>query len=66
MSGTSQAAPHVSGLAALAVSLGVKGPKELRAALIKASYNVGLPPEEQGAGVPVASFLVNNILSTQH
>ena len=66
MSGTSQAAPHVSGLAALAVSLGVKGPGALRAALIKASYNVGLKPEEQGAGAPVASFLVNNILSAQH
>ena len=66
MSGTSQAAPHVSGLAALAVSLGVKGHAALREALIKASYNVGLKPEEQGAGVPVASFLVNNILSAQH
>lgn len=66
MSGTSQAAPHVSGLAALAVSLGVKGPVALRAALTKASYNIGLPPEEQGAGVPVASFLVNNILSAPH
>lgn len=66
MSGTSQAAPHVSGLAALAVSLGVKGPDALRAALKKASYNIGLIPEEQGAGVPVASFLVNNILSAPH
>lgn len=65
-SGTSQAAPHVSGLAALAVSLGVKGPEALRAALVKASYNVGLKPEEQGAGVPVAAFLVNNILSAPH
>jgi len=66
MSGTSQAAPHVSGLAALAASLGVKGQAGLRAALTKAAYNIGLTPEEQGAGVPVASFLVNNILSARH
>jgi len=66
MSGTSQAAPHISGLAALAVSLGVKGQADLRAALTKAAYNIGLAPEEQGAGAPVASFLVNNILSAQH
>lgn len=64
-SGTSQAAPHISGLAALAVSLGVKGPEALRAALVKASYNVGLTPGEQGAGAPIASRLVNNILSAQ-
>ncbi len=61
MSGTSQAAPHVSGIAALAVSLGVKGPDALRAALIQASFSLGLPPEEQGAGAPVASRLVANI-----
>ncbi len=63
--GTSQAAPHISGLAALAVSLGVKGPAALRAALAKASFNLGLPPEQQGAGVPVAAFLVKNILADQ-
>ncbi len=65
MQGTSQAAPHISGLAALAVSLGVKGPDALKAALTKASYNIGLPPEQQGAGVPVASILVKNILAAQ-
>lgn len=65
VSGTSQAAPHISGLAALAVSLGVKGPDALKAALVKASYNLGLPPEEQGAGAPVASRLVSNIISTR-
>ncbi len=65
-SGTSQAAPHISGLAALAVSLGVKGPDALKAALTKASFNLGLPPEQQGAGAPVASHLVSNILSGQH
>ncbi|MDD5209529.1 MAG: S8 family peptidase [Elusimicrobiales bacterium] len=65
MSGTSQAAPHISGLAALAVGLGVKGPDALRAALTKASYNVGLPPQEQGAGLPVAFYMVKNILAAQ-
>ena len=60
-SGTSQAAPHVSGVAALGAGLGLKG-EALRAALIKASYNVGLPPEQQGAGAPVASYLVRDIL----
>ncbi|MDA8132403.1 MAG: S8 family peptidase [Elusimicrobia bacterium] len=63
ISGTSQAAPHVSGLAALAAGLGVRGETALRQALGKASYNLGLPAEEQGAGAPVASYLVNNILS---
>ena len=63
MSGTSQAAPHISGMAALAVSLGVKGPEAIRAALVKASVDLGLPPEEQGAGAPVASRLVANILA---
>lgn len=63
--GTSQATPHISGLAALAVSLGVKGPDALKAALVRASFNLGLPPEQQGAGVPVASRLVNNILAAQ-
>lgn len=62
-SGTSQAAPHISGLAALAASLGVKGEAALRAALEKAAYNLGLPREQQGAGVPLAAYLVNNILS---
>jgi len=63
MSGTSQATPHISGLAALAVSLGVRGPDALRAALVKASVNLGLPPEQQGSGVPVAQRLVENITS---
>jgi len=66
VSGTSQAAPHISGLAALAASLGVKGPDALKAALVNASYNLGLPPEEQGAGAPVASRLVSNIISAGH
>ncbi|OGR45358.1 MAG: hypothetical protein A2X35_03705 [Elusimicrobia bacterium GWA2_61_42] len=61
MNGTSQAAPHISGLAALAVSLGVKGPAALEAALVKASFDLGLPAYHQGYGVPVADRLVKNI-----
>ena len=56
--GTSQAAPHVSAVAALAVGLGIKGEAALRAALVKASFNIGLPPEQQGAGVPLPAKLV--------
>jgi subtilisin len=58
MSGTSQAAPHISGLAALAVGLGVKGGDAIEAALRQASFNLGLPAEQQGYGVPVADRLV--------
>lgn len=56
--GTSMAAPHVSAVAALAVGLGVKGEPALREALVKASVSVGLPPEQQGAGVPVPAKLI--------
>ena len=61
--GTSQAAPHVSGVAALAVGLGIKGEAALRAALVKASYNIGLPPEQQGAGVPLPARLAEQFLA---
>ena len=63
--GTSQAAPHVSGAAALAVSLGVKGEAALREALKKASFDLGLPPEQQGAGVPIITRLVSDILAAK-
>lgn len=55
--GTSQAAPQVSGLAALAVGLGARGEPALLEALRKAAFDLGLPPEHQGAGVPVATRL---------
>jgi subtilisin family serine protease len=51
--GTSQAAPHVSGVAALAVGLGIKGEAALRAALERSAFDLGLPPEQQGRGVPL-------------
>ncbi len=63
LSGTSQAAPHVSGLAALAVGLGVKGPDAVEKALARASVNIGLPAYYEGYGVPVASRLVDQLLA---
>jgi len=65
LSGTSQAAPHLSGLAALAVSLGVRGPDAVRAALANASVSLGLPQAQQGAGIPIASRLADNITSSR-
>ncbi len=56
-SGTSMAAPHVAGLAALAVSLGASGPEGVRAALKKAAAPVGLAKEEEGNGLIDAAKL---------
>ncbi len=51
-SGTSMAAPHVTGLAALALANGAKGVAGVRAALKGAAEKLpGLSPSEQGAGV---------------
>ncbi|MDD2805680.1 MAG: S8 family serine peptidase [Elusimicrobiales bacterium] len=61
--GTSQAAPQVSGLAALAVSMGAKGEPALLSALRGAAFDLGLPPEHQGAGVPTATGLARLLLS---
>ncbi len=63
LSGTSQAAPHVSGAAALAVGLGVRDPDALEKALARASADIGLPAYYEGYGVPVASRLVGNLLA---
>lgn len=65
ISGTSQAAPHVTGVAALAVGLGVKAPAELEKALARASASAGLPAYHEGYGVPVALRLVRNVLAAQ-
>lgn len=52
LSGTSMAAPHVTGLAALAISLGAQGPGGVLNALRQAAISLpGLKPEEQGAGL---------------
>ncbi len=57
MSGTSMACPHVAGLAALAVSLGHTGPAEVKEALTKASIDLGLEPNLQGAGLIQAGMI---------
>jgi len=58
-SGTSMACPHVTGLAALAVSRGANGPDAVRAALNAAAVKLpGLSANEQGAGLVDAGKLV--------
>lgn len=49
-SGTSFAAPHVTGVAALAIGLGIKGTSEIRAALSRSARDMRLSPQQQGAG----------------
>ncbi|MBI3553918.1 MAG: S8 family peptidase [Elusimicrobia bacterium] len=57
-SGTSMATPHVTGLAALAVAKGAKGPAAVRAALKAAAEPLpGLSSSEQGSGMINAAKL---------
>ena len=60
MSGTSMAAPHAAGLAALAISArGISGVEAVRAALQAAAVKLpGAPDTEQGAGLVDAAMLV--------
>lgn len=59
LSGTSMASPHVAGLAALVVSMGITNPDEVKQALIKAAVKLpGLKDTEQGNGLIDASKLV--------
>ena len=52
ISGTSMAAPHVAGLAALARGLGADGPDAIRAMLQRSATPLkDLTPEQQGAGM---------------
>jgi subtilisin family serine protease len=58
LSGSSLAAPHVSGLAALAISLGAREPAAVRRALERAAKSLGLNASEQGHGLIDASLIV--------
>ena len=56
MHGTSQAAPHIAGLAALAYNLGYKTPAKIREAIKKSAVPTEfVSANEQGAGIPNAS-----------
>lgn len=59
LSGTSMATPHVTGLAALAVSEGAATPAQVRSALTAAAEKLdGLSANEQGSGVINAGKLI--------
>lgn len=57
VSGTSLAAAHVSGLAALAASLRKGGPANIRQALEKAARSLGLAKDQEGHGMINAAVL---------
>lgn len=65
LSGTSMAAPHVSGLAAIAIARGAKGPEGVKAAFASSAHrlcrvDVCPTPELQGRGMIAASGLVKD------
>ena len=51
LSGTSMAAPHVAGTAALVIAYGVTGPDSVKGALTSTADNLGYLADQQGAGL---------------
>lgn len=60
-SGTSMATPHVTGLAALAISLGANTPQKVKDSLAKAAVKLDLLPSEQGAGLIDSAKLLGSL-----
>lgn len=60
LSGTSMATPHVSGVAALLVSLGMTDPKEIRSQLRKTAKKYA-PADHYGAGILDAAKAVESV-----
>lgn len=58
VTGTSFATPHVSGVAALAVGLGLKRPEEIKKALTGSARDLHLSASEQGSGLVDAGKLL--------
>jgi subtilisin family serine protease len=57
-SGTSFAAPHVTGTAALLISSGIRDNRAVRARLEETAEELGLPRQEEGAGLVDAAHAV--------
>ncbi|TYP52426.1 S8 family peptidase [Thermosediminibacter litoriperuensis] len=61
MSGTSMATPHVTGAAALVLSLTRMSAEDVKSVLMNTARDLGLPKEKQGAGLLDVSKAVSNI-----
>lgn len=61
MSGTSMACPHVVGALALLLSISGANTKNAKSAILNTAKDIGLPKENQGAGLVKVSAAVSNI-----
>ncbi|SEV97681.1 S8 family peptidase [Natrinema salifodinae] len=64
LSGTSMASPHVSGTGALLMALGFTA-GEARTFMMETAEDIGLPPEEQGAGLVNAAAVATHLKNKQ-